>query len=460
MEKLKPKYLLINPWIYDFAAVNLWSRPLGLLKLAEYLSRFDVDMKLIDCTDSFKQKRYGMGKYQKEIIEKPQILKEIPRYYARYGMSVEDFRSILKSHLPCDLILITSIMSYWYTGVQEVISIIEEMSPDIPVLLGGIYATLFHSHALKNSGADYIYKGHITENSAEQAVMPSPCNGEEAMVFPYSGLETLITNFGCRLKKADHPEPYYNLGLYQQYPFAPVLTSSGCPFKCSYCASSILFEDFLQRSPSDVINEIMTLYALGIRDFVFYDDALFFEADSHMKIILKELISFGLDTRFHCPNGVHARFIDDELAYLMKQSGFMTLRLGLETISKDRQIRTGGKIFNDDFTNAVRLLKKYSFTKEHIGAYLMYGLPGQGLDEVKDGVGFLKGLDVRVHLTEFSPIPGTPCWEELKQKRVISDDIDPLLTNNTVFSFLFSGYDRRDLDKLKLDVKEYNILSS
>jgi len=219
-----------------------------------------------------------------------------------------------------------------------------------------------------------------------------------------------------------------------------------------------LYDGFLQRGPSDVLKEIITLYESGVRDFAFYDDALFFKADSHMKIILKEMIRSGLKARFHCPNGVHARFIDDELAYLMKQSGFTTLRLGLETINEERQVKTGGKILNDGFASAVRILKKHGFTKEHIGAYLMYGLPGQGFDEVTEGVNFLKSLDVRIHLTEFSPIPETPCWEELKQKGIITDDMDPLLTNNSVFSFLFSDYDQKALKKLKLDVKEYNRL--
>ncbi len=446
---MKPRCILINPWIYDVAAVNLWSRPLGLLKLAEYLSRFDLDMKLIDCTDMFKEKRYGTGKYPKEIIEKPETLKDIPRYYARYGISVEDFKKTLKSHLPCDLILITSIMSYWYPGVQEAIRIIKTLSPDTPVLLGGIYATLFHSHALKNSGADHVYKGHINEGSP-------PLEKGDTGGFSDKYMETVIENLGCRLKRTNPPKPYYNLGLYQQYPFAPILTSSGCPYKCSYCASSVLYDGFLQREPSDVIKEIIALYGSGVRDFAFYDDALFFKADSHMKIILKELIRSGLKARFHCPNGVHARFIDDELAYLMKQSGFTTLRLGLETVNEERQVKTGGKIFNDGFASAVRVLRKHGFTKEHIGAYLMYGLPGQGFDEVREGVNFLKSLDVRIHLTEFSPIPETPCWEELKQKGIITDDMDPLLTNNSVFSFLFSDYDQKALKILRLDVKEYN----
>jgi len=63
---MKLKILLINPWIYDFAAYNLWSRPLGLLKVAEYLSAFDAEIKLIDCADSFEIKRYGTGRFKAE----------------------------------------------------------------------------------------------------------------------------------------------------------------------------------------------------------------------------------------------------------------------------------------------------------------------------------------------------------------------------------------------------------
>lgn len=71
--------LLVNPWIYDFAAYNFWARPLGLLKIAEFLSQFNVELLFIDCCNSFKIKKYGTGKYKSEVIEKPEILKEIPK---------------------------------------------------------------------------------------------------------------------------------------------------------------------------------------------------------------------------------------------------------------------------------------------------------------------------------------------------------------------------------------------
>ena len=94
---MKPKFLLINPWIYDFSAVNMWSRPLGLLRVAEYLSRFDADLHFIDCMDVVKRKRkYGTGQYPRQVVDKPEILKSVPRHYARYGIDIEVFKDKLK----------------------------------------------------------------------------------------------------------------------------------------------------------------------------------------------------------------------------------------------------------------------------------------------------------------------------------------------------------------------------
>jgi len=51
------KCLLVNPWIYDFAAYNFWARPLGLLKVAEFLTQFNMKLFFIDCCDSYKIKK-------------------------------------------------------------------------------------------------------------------------------------------------------------------------------------------------------------------------------------------------------------------------------------------------------------------------------------------------------------------------------------------------------------------
>jgi len=422
--------------------MNVWSRPLGLLQVAEYMSQFESRIRLIDCMDVFDKRQYGMGKYPREIVEKPEPVKKIPRFFKRYGISLSEFTERLARFMPYDIVFVTSIMSYWYPGVQKAIEMIKNISPQVPIILGGIYATLFHEHAATYSHADIVYRGSIGEN-----------------------ITCELEKLGIRLKRNTHQKnngsfttgkQYHELSLYSSLPFAPILTSQGCPYRCSYCASSVLSERFIQREPYDVVKEIGALYEHGVNDFAFYDDALLVNADSHIKRILRKVIQSNVRIRFHCPNGIHARFIDDELAYLMKESGFTTIRLSLETVDDERNAVTGGKVNTELLKAAVKMLKKQGFTKRGIGVYLMYGLPGQGLDEVREGIKFLKNLDVRINLTEFSPVPGTQCWKELVEKNVITDDIDPLLTNNSVFSYLFSGYDPSELEDLKLDVKNYN----
>ena len=86
----------------------------------------------------------------------------------------------------------------------------------------------------------------------------------------------------------------------------------------------------------------------------------------------------------------------------------------------------------------------------------MYGLPGQSLEEVQEGIEFIKSLEVRINLTEYSPIPQTDMFNLLVDKNIISENIDPLLTNNTVFTYLFSEYNIDKLNSIKLDVKIYN----
>ena len=432
---MKLRILLVNPWIYDFAAANFWSRPLGLLKVAECLSRSDVKLSLIDCTDVFLKGSLGRGKYPKEPVEKPECLKHLPRTFGRYGLALDDFRLRLSKAAPFDLVFITSIMSWWYPGVRKVIEIIREERKDVPIVLGGIYATVWHGHASATSGADFIYKGPV---------------GDE--------IKVVFNTFGFRLKKkSGAATPYYRLGLYPAYQFAPLLTGAGCPFACAYCASHNLWKRFSQRMPHAVVTEIKDLFERGVRDFAFYDDALLVNADRHIKPILNEVKRLAVNARFHCPNGLHARFIDDELARLMRDSGFRTIRLGFETVDGERQKETGGKVTCEDLAGAVGLLKKYGFTKKEIGVYLMYGLPGQTFDEVKEGVSFLKDLGVGINLAEFSPIPGTECWRDLKEKGIVQEGMDPLLTNNTVFSCLFSGYDPHEVDRLKLAVKGHNM---
>src|SRR3972149_2480822 len=149
---MKKKILLIKPWIYDFAAYDFWVKPLGLLYIASFLRLNGYHIKFIDCLDPWNPhmrndfshhlpRRFttGRGKYFKEIIPKPEPLKKIPKNYHRYGITPQIFRDMLRSSPRPDLILVTSMMTYWYPGVFAAIEILKEVLPGIPVVLGGNY---------------------------------------------------------------------------------------------------------------------------------------------------------------------------------------------------------------------------------------------------------------------------------------------------------------------------------
>ena len=120
-----PHILLVNPWIHDFAAYDFWAKPYGLLSLAAVLRDHGLRVSYIDCLDRFHPKarpgdpraRHGRGPYRKQSIDHPRGLEGIERTYSRYGIDPEWLREDLRELDAPDLILVTSLMTYWYPAL-------------------------------------------------------------------------------------------------------------------------------------------------------------------------------------------------------------------------------------------------------------------------------------------------------------------------------------------------------
>ena len=111
----RARVLLVNPWIYDFAAYNFWCEPLGLLSIGAVLRKAGYRVDLVDCLGGAweRPRPDGTGKFRKEHLPKPASLLGVPRWYGRYGIPVEDFIRELSRMEEPDLILVTSSMTYW-----------------------------------------------------------------------------------------------------------------------------------------------------------------------------------------------------------------------------------------------------------------------------------------------------------------------------------------------------------
>ena len=444
-----PNILLVNPWIYDFAAYDFWIKPIGLLYIASVLRKNGFYLSFIDClnTSNYKsmskkgispavRKKYGSGHFFKENIQKPEKLMCIPRKYSRYGISPDLFREQLMALPKPDVILVTSMMTYWYQGVLHVIRLLKDKYPDVPVILGGIYATLCPEHALEHTSADFYISGEGEVSVLEKV---SVITGKRLSYIPdLNDLDSL-------------PYPAFDL-LHQQDALC-LLTARGCPYSCAYCASSQLQHAFREREPQRVIEEIE--YWMGryhVKEFAFYDDALLFKPNERILPLLKGIITSNFDCNFHTPNGLHICGITDEVAQLLFEARFKTIRLGFETANAERQVRTGGKTTNQDFEQAVIRLRRAGYQSEDIGVYLLAGLPGQKADEVRESIKFVRDCGARPYLAEYSPIPGTQLWQDAIEKSQFELSKEPLYHNNSILPCRLDGLSWEELYQLKREI--------
>jgi hypothetical protein len=439
-----PFILLVNPWITDFAAHDLWAKPMGLLLLGTLLRDGGCGVALLDCLDRHdpfsstspdlvagRDRAYGTGKYPKTVIQKPAVYADVPRRYHRYGIHTESFIRLALALPKPDLIWVTSHMTYWYPGVFETIRRLRELFPDTPVWLGGIYATLCRGHAEALSGA------HLVARRLDDL----PARIEAATGFrPNNGPSWSLSRLS--LSPA--------LDLLSRIDYAPVLTGLGCPYRCPYCASSILQPLSVKRSAEAVLHEIVHWRRdHGVSDFAFYDDALLLNADQTLKPALERLVMEGLDVRFHTPNALHVRALTRAWCDLLFAAGFRTIRLGLETTRRDRQKEWGGKVEPEMFLQGVENLRKAGFSSGDIGAYLMAGLPGQTVQEVRESIELVHAAGAQPFISQYSPVPGTALWKEACRVSPFDLASEPLAHNNTFLACRREDFTLDDLESLK-----------
>ncbi|MCK9229296.1 MAG: radical SAM protein [Syntrophales bacterium] len=444
MKKVSPAILLVNPWIHDFAAFDAWSKPLGLLYIASVLRAEGFSARIIDCLDwrhpsprpGPKRLDNGSGHFRKTEIPKPASIAHIPRKYSRYGMDPLDFRRDLLSHEKPDAVFITSMMTYWYPGVFEAIGIVKKCLPGVPVVLGGIYATLCPDHALKFSGADLVVTGDVLPAAPGRVHLSSAAGGRMRTPSNLQGiLEEVV---GCALDMHSRYDsldalPYPAYDLLPAPDVVALVTSRGCPYSCTYCASPYLHESFETRDPHAVVDEIAFWNGqMGIRNFSFYDDALLVDSKNRAVPMLEEIIRRKLDCSFHCPNGLHIREINRQTASLLYRAGFKTLRFGLETAGAREQIEFDVKVSDEEAEQAVRYLIEAGYRGEDIGMYLLCGLPGQEVSNVMAGIAFVASLGAYPIITEYSPIPGTFLWHDAVAVSSLDLEKEPLFHNNTI----------------------------
>jgi hypothetical protein len=149
---------------------------------------------------------------------------------------------------------------------------------------------------------------------------------------------------------------------------------------------------------------------------------------------------------FHLPNGINARYITEDVAYLLRRMGVKTVRLGYEVDRRDLQIRLGDKAKKKELEIAIYLLKKVGFND--IGVYIMLH-PFVSVNDFLATANFIHSLGVLVKPVLYSPIPNTSDFNNLVKK--YPHITNPLYQNDSFFVFFIKKLSYNTW----LDIKRY-----
>lgn len=440
-----PKVIAINPAIFDLTAYGLWYRPIGLLYIATFLKKYGYNVHLIDFMYRWDKHllshqhikkpsidKYALGRIYHEPTTKPKLLEFSSLPYRRYGLPLEFLKDKIHIIGKPKAFLVTTAMTYHYPGAQEICNHLKKNYPNIPIIFGGIYNTLCPDHSREKIKADFFVYG---KGELQCLKILDFITGKDR------DYNLVNTRFDLL------PSPDYT--LYPHIDFTTILTSVGCTYNCSYCATSILQPCYIRRSPENVISEILYWKKkYNVINHVFFDDALLLDSANNIEPILDRFIwerkRNHMRICFHCPNSTHAICITQKLARKLWKAGFKLFRVSIETTDKDMQLNTGGKCTTKQATDAIENLRLGGFPSRLIGVYVLIGYPGQTMKQTVHTLLTVHSHGATNIPLAYSPIHGTKDFIQLQKDGIIPQNYDPILANRQLYSLANDKFTRRD----------------
>jgi anaerobic magnesium-protoporphyrin IX monomethyl ester cyclase len=309
---------------------------------------------------------------------------------------------------------------------------VKEIDPEVTIIFGGPHCSHEPQFILNDPNVDLMVSGEGDLTIVELV----DALEQDRDIKNVPGIA--YKNNGSYVRTADRPvirdldkldqeydlinlERYFNFQssmdffpVFRNKRFLPLVTSRGCPFKCTYCHD--IFDKSIQyRSPKAVVDEIEYLInKYGIREFHIVDD-VFNVNMKRAKIVLDAIIERNLNIHISFPNGLRADFFDDELIDKMQRAGVYRMALGIESGSQ----RIQDMIQKDlDINIIYDVVEKLTQARMSVHGFFMLGFPSETRKEMKETIDF--ACDLGLTTANFSlviPNPGTDLRQTFIESR-------------------------------------------
>ncbi|MFA9454074.1 MAG: radical SAM protein [Candidatus Aminicenantaceae bacterium] len=321
-----------------------------------------------------------------------------------------------------------SCMTFLLIDALKVGRAAKRVDPKIHVVMGGTHPSIYPEEMASQPDIDSIVMGEGEHTFAELLSALEESRSLEGIagvgykqngrvvINPARGFIQDLDSLPFPDRNLLPTEKYYNVLGDSKVTMTSLVTTRGCPFRCTFCTNKD-GKACRMRSPENVVQEIEACYARGVTDFDIIDDTFTINKKRALAIadlILEKGLKITMDLRARVDT------VDQEVLDRLAEAGCNRIRFGVESGDPGVLENIQKGITLEQIRAAYSMARKAGMVTF---AYFMLGMPGETAVEIKKSLDLAKELrpDFAQFLI-FTPFPATPVYDEGMEKGVLEGD--------------------------------------
>ncbi len=328
---------------------------------------------------------------------------------------------------------ISSLFSKQIGQVVKIAKLIKKLTPELPIIIGGIHPTIFNEQIIENvPEIDYIIQGEGEESTLKllkALEKKAPLNEVDGLTYRTSDDQIINQQKKQYIDDLDKiPRPAYHLFDFNQYKTntsnwhnpkkktigvpMPFITSRSCPNRCNFCCMfHVMGPTFRTYSATRVLDDLEFLYhEYGTNYFEFFDDNFTLNKKRTLEIC-RGIVQRKLDIQIRTTNGLSINTLDDEVVDALAEAGLVWTPIAIESGSEFIRNKVMGKKL--DIKKAFEVAEMFHRHPQIIlSAFFIIGMPQDTNQTLQESYDLASKLPVDdISIANATPFPGTALYE-------------------------------------------------
>jgi anaerobic magnesium-protoporphyrin IX monomethyl ester cyclase len=293
---------------------------------------------------------------------------------------------------------------------------------NLPVLLGGMHISSLPSSLTDHMDVACLGEGEETFVDLlklfieEGKLAPDSLQNIPGIAF-YHGGQLIVTQARRHLQDINNlPHPKRNLIGYGRRGY--VYSARGCPYQCVFCSCNRFWGKVRYASADYILEELEELIRNGAKVVRFADEN-FVSNIPRLEEIAEKIRFRGLNSRLRFSCWCRANNLTAGVIKTLKSMNIVSVKLGLESGNQRILDYLKGGVTVEQNELAIRMLKEAGI---QANSDFIFGIPDETPAEIADTYNFIRRSQIDlVEVNIFSPLPGTPVWNDAKAKGLVDD---------------------------------------